>query len=765
MMQKKYPGLPFGIVLCLGGLASAGVLANGFVAKRVGQGLSDPTALVFDAGGTGYAAERNGRIYSIRNDTLSPQPLIALAADTTGERGLLGMALDPAFATNHRLYLAYFTLPAASSHMQLVSYVVEADHVDPAKETVILVLPNTRSATANLGGGLACGTDGKLYLGVGDYKQPELAQDLASPNGKILRVNANGFIPNDNPFYATGTGQGKAAWALGFGNPVGLDFQAASGALYVNDAPAGGTPGGDFQEVDIASAGGNFGWPTVSGPSADARFKGPLSAYPSTEGCAIRGGDFQPAGIGDFPAGSAGDYYAADLCGGGIRRLQPITGEKKDFLTGLGRPAAIRFGPNGELYYLTQGAGSPARPEGEAYKVSYSPDLAIHILSEPEDATLLEGGTPTFKVTAQGPGTLAYQWHRDGKDISGAVAASLTLASAISADNGSRFSVSVSNGNAKVESRVAVLTVTKNPIVVPKVVTQPADMSARPGQSATFSVEAEGTGPLHYQWNRKGVPISGATNSSYRIGTVTASENGVDFFVEVSNGGGLVTSRRALLNVPAYGVTQMGDVHPSAASNGRGNAEADMSNGESDPGDGDMLSIGDKLYQRGIGTYANSELAYNLSAACDSFSAEVGVDGERGSTGTVVFEVFADGISLFRSNVMTAASPPAKIVLGITGKSLLVLRVTDAGDKSGNDYADWADARMKCWDNFSAPVVRPKEAHAPPGRAGNSVRIDLGGKGIHMPIAQDAGAGSAWHIFDMQGRLIQTTSSQSEGKP
>lgn len=716
-------------------------LPSGFIEKSIGAGFSDPVALAIGPDGSGWLADRGGKVFRIQGDALLPDAALTLAVDTTGDRGLLGMALDPT-ATAPKLYVAYCVAPVGAT-LRLSGFPIENGKVDPAKESVLMAIPNPGGASTGLGGGLAFGPDGKLYLGLGDLGQPELAQDIHAVNGKVLRISANGFIPADNPFYATAAGQGKATWSLGFGDPTGLAFNAA-GALFVHDAKAGA-----WQEINVAAAGSNHGWPTVSGPSEDLRFKAPFYAYGQAEGCATRGGDFHAAGRGRFPAEYAGDYFTADLCGNWMRRILP-SGERKDFIEGFTSPAALRFGPQGDLYYATKGQGGGL---GGLWKLTYAPELSIHILAQPEDAAVQEGESVTFRVNVQGPPPIRYQWRKNGEDIPGATASSLTLASATSLDNGVRFSVFIANDHGSVESRAALVSVGKNN-VAPSILAQPNDLTARNGQSASFTVSAEGTPPLRYQWNRKGVPIAGATSPTYSLPTTTLADNGLDFFVEVSNAGGLITSRRALLTVVTTGHNALAEVHKTAV-NGRGPVEGDMSNGESDPGDGDMLSIGDRLYSRGLGVYANSEVTLTLSGGCDSLYAEIGVDGERGTTGTVAFEVLADGASLYKGGVMTPASPPVKLALVLTGRQQLKLKVTDAGDLSGNDYANWGDARIKCWENFHVGLAQ--QAARKPMRSG----WYLLGPGEKIP---GMAGGAHLKIHDLRGRLVLESLGAGTGR-
>ena len=153
------------------------------------------------------------------------------------------------------------------------------------------------------------------------------------------------------------------------------------------------------------------------------------------------------------------------------------------------------------------------------------------------------GETARFKVTATGSPPLHYQWRKNGTNIPGATSSSYTILATVGADNGSLFSVVVSNGAGSVTSNNATLTVR----ILPTITTQPADRTVRVGQGAKFSVTATGTAPLHYQWTKNGANISGATKASYTTPPTTAADNGAHFAVIVSNLTGSVTSNNATL--------------------------------------------------------------------------------------------------------------------------------------------------------------------------------------------------------------------------
>jgi len=155
------------------------------------------------------------------------------------------------------------------------------------------------------------------------------------------------------------------------------------------------------------------------------------------------------------------------------------------------------------------------------------------------------GDTARFKVTATGSPPLQYQWRKNGADIPGATNSSYTTPATVAADNGSLFSVVVSNSGGSVTSNDATLTVR----IPPTITAQPADTTVRVGQKARFSVTATGTAPLHYQWTKNGVNITGATKASYMTPPTTTEDNGALFAVTVSNLAGSVTSNNAILTV------------------------------------------------------------------------------------------------------------------------------------------------------------------------------------------------------------------------
>jgi hypothetical protein len=174
----------------------------------------------------------------------------------------------------------------------------------------------------------------------------------------------------------------------------------------------------------------------------------------------------------------------------------------------------------------------------------------LAITTQPESQSVIAGQNATFSVVAAGSGTLTYQWKNGGKAIGGATATSYMVPTTTISENGTQYTVVVTDSTGSVTSNPATLTVTAAP-VAPSIATQPTSKTVTAGQPATFSVTATGTAPLAYQWKRNGGDINGANSASYTIPATTASDNGAQFAVTVSNSVSSATSSAATLTVGA----------------------------------------------------------------------------------------------------------------------------------------------------------------------------------------------------------------------
>jgi glucose/arabinose dehydrogenase len=431
----------------------AATLPSGFAENQVAGGLSNPTAMAFAPDGRLFVCQQGGQLRVIKNGALLPTPFVSLTVDSAGERGLLGVTFDPNFATNQFVYV-YYTTSSPSTHNRVSRFTANGDVALAGSEVVILELNNLSGATNHNGGAIHFGPDNKLYLAVGENATPANAQTLNNLLGKILRINADGTIPTDNPFFNTATGNNRAIWALGLRNPYTFAFQPGTGRMLINDVGQSA-----WEEINVGQAGANYGWPTCEGPCGNSSFVNPLFAYPhsggSTTGCAITGGVFYNPSVGQFPAAYNGTYFFADFCGGWIKRIDPITAAQSDFATGISNPVDLQLGADGSLYYLARGSGS-------VFRVRFLGNGPI-INTHPASQSIPMGQPVTFSVNASGDAPLSYQWQRNTSNINGATNSSYMISSVTGGDNGAQFRVVVTNNAGSVTSNSATLTVVNGP--------------------------------------------------------------------------------------------------------------------------------------------------------------------------------------------------------------------------------------------------------------------------------------------------------------
>jgi glucose/arabinose dehydrogenase len=330
-------------------------------------GLQGASAFTVAPDGRFFVAEQGGALRIVRNGQLLAAPFAQLPTQAVGERGLIGIALHPNFASNGFVY-AHYTAAGGGAHNR-ISRLVAAGDVATGAETVLVDLPPLSSATNHNGGALHFGADGKLYAGVGDNANSALAQDRNHPFGKLLRFNDDGSIPGDNPFCTTAGVLGCAVWAIGLRNPFTFAVQPGSGRLLVNDVGQL-----TWEEINEAAAGRNFGWPHSEGPfNVAPGHTAPVFAYRHADasppgsgpggfftGIAIVGGAFYPAdadGAAAFPAAYRGSYFFADLGSRFVARLDPANGHAAcAFARVDAAPVDLRVGADGALYVLGRSA-------------------------------------------------------------------------------------------------------------------------------------------------------------------------------------------------------------------------------------------------------------------------------------------------------------------------------------------------------------------------------------------------------------------------
>ena len=385
-------------------------------AELVVTGAAAPVDIVAAPGDATrlFVVEQGGRIRILRNGAfagtafLDIAPLIA----TGGERGLLGLAFHPRYATNGRFFVDYTR--AGDGATVIAAFTVtsgSADRADPASAQVLLTI--AQPFENHNGGGLRFGPDGFLYIGMGDGGSGNDPGNRAqNPNellGKMLRIDVDGVAPYatppDNAFAATGLGRPEI-WALGLRNPWRFSFDRVTGDLYIGDV------GQDqVEEVDFlprgAAAGANFGWRVVEGdrctglspatPCPAPAFVAPILTYPHGPGCSITGGVVYrgrkvPVLYGRYLYGDycSGQIFAAARDAGGTWRSEQVLSAGQKIGT-FGEDA------DGEVYWSDLATGALYRMAADAVTpvaVEYFNAALGHyfLTAFPEEAAALDAG-------------------------------------------------------------------------------------------------------------------------------------------------------------------------------------------------------------------------------------------------------------------------------------------------------------------------------------------------------------------------------------
>lgn len=346
------------------------ILPPGFTESVVTTGLNQPQTMAIAPDGRIFIAQTPGTIAVVKNGQLLAQPFANVFAGVPIAGNLQALAFDPRFNQNHYVY-AYMLSDAGNGwkYNQLMRFTANGDVAVPGSGKVLLTLPPFHVTPADVphdGATIKFGRDGKLYISTGDLSQPSLSQQINNPYGKMLRINADGSIPRDNPFYRATTGVNRAIWATGLRNPFTFDVQPTTGLMYINDV------GSDlWEEINVGARGANYGWPQAEGPNYSPGFSSPIFAYPhssqpNTQSVAITGGAFYNPAHASFPRSFVGTYFFEDFGNGWISRLDARSGKVVSFAAGL--PEGLNdldVDPAGNLYFLDF-------QDGSLLKISYN---------------------------------------------------------------------------------------------------------------------------------------------------------------------------------------------------------------------------------------------------------------------------------------------------------------------------------------------------------------------------------------------------------
>jgi uncharacterized repeat protein (TIGR03806 family) len=441
-------------------------LPDGFAQQLVAEGFTGATGMTVAPDGRVFVCEQTGTLRIVKDDVLLKEPFLTVEVDSNWERGLIGVTLDPHFKENGFVYVCYVAARPYPHH-RVSRFTARGDRAVPGSEVILFRGDDQRKLGGKIpaghqGGGIRFGADGKLYFLIGEHTNSAAARRLDTLQGKILRINPDGSIPGDNPFFDKTEGKYRAIWAYGLRNPFGLAVEPRTGRMLINDVGAS-----RWEEINEAARGADYGWPAVEGPSLNPRYRPPLYAYAESATQSITGGVFYEPARPQFPARYQGKYFFADYILNWVHFLDPKRPERAEpFASGLAGPVALDVGPDGSLYVLnrnvwvkdakfTPGTGSLHR----IFHVAGSKRPAPVIVRQPADVTVAAGGEGRFRVEAGGEAPLRFRWQRDGKWVKGANGPVLSVAHVSAREEDARYRCIVSNRHGTVASKPAALRV------------------------------------------------------------------------------------------------------------------------------------------------------------------------------------------------------------------------------------------------------------------------------------------------------------------
>ncbi len=326
--------------------------------QEVARDLYVPWSIAFTSENRILVTERNGQLREIKDGKLNPLPLMVFEeVSATGEEGLMGLTVDPDYAKNGQIYVSY---AYADNEGMFVKVVRLKDFGDRVKEDKVII-DKIPAATYHAGNRLKFGPDKKLYITTGDGSKKELAQELGSLAGKILRLNNDGSIPGDNPY------PNSPVYSLGHRNPQGLAWNIKGDVLFSTehgpsliDGPAGG------DEINIIEKALNYGWPILSHEKRKEGYIHPIALFTpavAPSSAMIYSGKLFPQ--------YEGDLFFGGLKGEGLFRADISNYDPKLILAteklgdvDFGRIREVAESPSGEIYFSTSNRDGRGKVNG-----------------------------------------------------------------------------------------------------------------------------------------------------------------------------------------------------------------------------------------------------------------------------------------------------------------------------------------------------------------------------------------------------------------
>lgn len=331
-----------------------------FQNEILATGLELPVSIKFLPDGRMLVAELPGKIKVLPPPYTNPDPVPFLEITNISgggvRHGIFDVELDPDFATNRYFYVFYTAGDPFRDRVSRFTANAALTGTVPGSE-VVLWTDSWEPGPEHHGGAVTVANDGTVLFTVGEHFNPDHSQRLNDPRGKVHRINRDGSIPADNPFF-DGTGPNvDSIWAYGLRNPFRASYDRPTGRLFIGDV--GGNVGDSNEEVNLGAPGANYGWPDYEGPCPSPCIS-PIYDWEHNNRDASVTGGFIYRGT-QFPASMRGDYFFADYAQNWIKRL---TFDQNGDVAGVFpfEPASGDLdGPTGDVVYLTEG------PDGALY--------------------------------------------------------------------------------------------------------------------------------------------------------------------------------------------------------------------------------------------------------------------------------------------------------------------------------------------------------------------------------------------------------------
>jgi len=333
-----------------------------YEARKIAGLLVLPWSVAFLPDGRMLVTERPGRLRMIEGDTLLPEVITGVPQVLSGgHSGLLDVLVDQDFPKTHRLFLSYMEGTPEAAMIRVVRATL--DGMSLVDKKVIFASRPAISGVDQIGGRLAFGTDGLIYLTIGERDQKERAQDLLDDAGKIVRFRDDGTIPDDNPFVGRSDALPEI-YSYGHRNPQGLIGNVGEGQLWsIEQGPHGG------DELNLIVGGSNYGWPLVTyGINYDGTIISDRTSAPGMVDPVYHWvPSVAPASLVSYsgnvmPEDWRGNFLIGTLAGECLIRLEMtngvVTKEDRYLHHTIGRIRDVTVGPDGYLYLLTDGTAA-----------------------------------------------------------------------------------------------------------------------------------------------------------------------------------------------------------------------------------------------------------------------------------------------------------------------------------------------------------------------------------------------------------------------